>query len=52
MYVLVIGCFMPDCGWYLKVELIEEGPPRRLKVEFKGTETGEIGTEEFNTVRC
>lgn len=33
-----------------KVELVEEGPPRRLKVEYKNTETGETGSEEFNTV--
>ena len=33
-----------------KVELIEEGPPRRLRVEYKSTETGEISSEEFNTV--
>ena len=33
-----------------KVELIEEGPPRKLKVEYKNTETGEVLTEEFNTV--
>ena len=33
-----------------KVELLEEGPPRRLKVEFKNTETGETGSEEYNTV--
>ena len=33
-----------------KVELIEKGPPCRLKVEYKNTQTGEIGTEEFNTV--
>lgn len=34
-----------------KVELIDEGPPRKLKVEYKNTETGEVLTEEFNTVR-
>lgn len=33
-----------------KVELVEEGPPRRLKVEYKSTETGEIASDEFNTV--
>ena len=32
------------------MELVEEGPPRRLKVEYKSTETGEVGSEEFNTV--
>ncbi len=35
--------------WF-QVELVEEGPPRRLRVEFKSTETGEVKSEEFNTV--
>ena len=43
VFDLLIGCF--------QVELIEEGPPRKLKVEFRSTETGETATEEFNTVR-
>ena len=33
-----------------QIELVEEGPPRRLRVEFKSTETGEVKSEEFNTV--
>lgn len=33
-----------------KVELIEDGTPRRLKVEYKSTETGEVLSDEFNTV--
>lgn len=32
------------------MELIEEGPPRKLKVEYKSTETGEVASDEFNTV--
>ena len=35
----------------IKVELVEEGTPRRLKVEFKNVDTGAVGTEEYNTVR-
>ena len=42
VFDFLIGCF--------QVELIEEGPPRKLKVEFRSTETGETATEEFNTV--
>ena len=34
-----------------KVELIEEGPPKKLRVEFKNVKTGEISTDEFNTVQ-
>ncbi|XP_065910410.1 thioredoxin reductase 1, cytoplasmic-like [Dysidea avara] len=33
-----------------KVELVEEGPPRKLRVEYKNTSTNEVGSEEFNTV--
>lgn len=33
-----------------KVELVEDGPPRRLRVEFKLMETGETLSKEFNTV--
>lgn len=33
-----------------KVELVEEGPPRKLRVEYKNLTTNEIGSEEFNTV--
>ena len=32
------------------MELVEEGPPRRLKVEYKSTETGQVASDEFNTV--
>ena len=35
----------------IKVELVEEGTPRRLKVEFKNVDTGAVRTEEYNTVR-
>ena len=34
----------------MKVELVEEGPPRKLRVEYKNTSTNEVGSEEFNTV--
>lgn len=34
----------------VRVELLEETTPRRLKVEFKNLDTGEVGTEEYNTV--
>ena len=34
----------------LQVELVEEGPPRKLKVEYKSLATNEISSEEFNTV--
>ena len=34
----------------VKVELVEEGPPRKLRVEYKNTSTNEVGSEEFNTV--
>lgn len=33
-----------------KIELLEEGPPRRLRVDYQHTESGETGSEEFNTV--
>lgn len=33
-----------------KVELIEDGTPRRLRVEFKNTETGAVESQEYNTV--
>ena len=36
---------------YGQVELIEEGPPRKLKVDYKSTETGDVASDEFNTVR-
>ena len=36
----------------VKVELVEEATPRRLKVEFRDVDTGEVGTEEYNTVSC
>ena len=34
----------------VQVELVEEGPPRRLRVEYKNSTTNEISSEEFNTV--
>ena len=34
----------------VQVELVSEGPPRVLRVHYKSTETGEVKTEEFNTV--
>ena len=34
----------------VRVELVDEATPRRLKVEFKNVDTGEVGTEEYNTV--
>jgi len=36
--------------YLVKVELVEDGPPRKLRVEFKNTSTNEVGSEEFNTV--
>ena len=42
--------------WFLvscvdvQVELIEEGPPRQLRVTYRSTETGEEKEEVFNTV--
>ena len=33
-----------------KIELIEEGTPRKLRVHFKEVATGEEKSEEFNTV--
>ena len=36
--------------FFVQVELVEEGPPRKLRVEFKNLATNEIGSEEFNTV--
>ena len=38
------------CGCVLQVELVSDGPPRRLRVEYQHTETGEVSSEEFNTV--
>ena len=32
------------------MELVEEGPPRKLRVEYKNLATNEVGSEEFNTV--
>ena len=32
------------------MELIEEGPPRRLRVTYRSTEGGEEASEECNTV--
>lgn len=34
-----------------KLELVGEGPPRVIRVTYKGTETGEVHTADFNTVR-
>ena len=34
----------------VQVELVEEGPPRKLKVEYKNLATNEVSSEEFNTV--
>lgn len=45
MYVCVLCVLLPQ------IELVEEGPPRRLKVEFEYVETKEISSQEFNTVR-
>ncbi len=33
-----------------KLELVAKGPPRVIRVEYKGTETQQVHTEEFNTV--
>jgi hypothetical protein len=38
------------CDCCVQVELVEEGPPRRLKVEYKSTETGQVASDEYNTV--
>lgn len=32
------------------MELVEEGLPRKLRVEFKNLATNEVGSEEYNTV--
>ena len=34
----------------VQVELVEEGPPRKLRVEYKNLTTNEVSSEEFNTV--
>ena len=36
--------------FFVQVELVEEGPPRKLRVEYKNLTTNEISSEEFNTV--
>ena len=33
-----------------KIELIEEGPPRKLRVTYQSASNGEEKTEEYNTV--
>ena len=33
-----------------KIELIEEGPPRKLRVTYQSTANGEEKTEEYNSV--
>lgn len=35
---------------FAQVELVEEGPPRKLRVEYKNLATNEVDSEEFNTV--
>ena len=34
-----------------QIELVEDGTPRRLKVDFEFVETKETSSQEFNTVR-
>ena len=34
----------------VKVELIEKGPPSKLRVEYKNVEGGKNSSEEYNTV--
>lgn len=36
--------------FFVQVELVEEGPPRKLRVEYKSLATNEVNSEEFNTV--
>ena len=33
-----------------QIELVEEGPPRRLRVTYRSSDGGEESSEEFNTV--
>ena len=34
----------------VQIELVEEGPPRQLRVTYRSTETGEEHSDVFNTV--
>lgn len=34
----------------MQIELVEEGPPRQLRVTYRSTETGEEQSDVFNTV--
>ncbi len=48
LVVIIISCH--GCP---QIELIEkggDGKPQRLRVEYKSNETGEVSSEEFNTV--
>lgn len=49
-YLLPSFFLLLNTGTTIQVELIEEGPPRRLKVTYENTETNETLSEEFNTV--
>ena len=50
----IILCGLNLCMYYYlyltQVELVEEGPPRKLRVEYKDTANNEVASEEFNTV--